>query len=259
MRSARVLTSVACLVMAFPLACEAASFGAQRQKDLGNGRFGATLRRGVFGEHRGSTGVLSCNADLNARLVGRNFRVLGLRRRVEGASLGGSVGQRTRFQLELIGRGNVSIGLSLSRSASVTVFTVPVPVGPFTVTIEGSAAVTVSVGGSIGRSSGNLTVGLEGSAAVGGSIGVGVGVPGAQVGVEGALNLIRAALPATCTMRRSGVTVEVSFLVESTVTISLFAKVGFGPFSKKWTVDVPFLRFTFARRTFPIASRTVRA
>lgn len=258
MRTVRVLTSVACLVAAFPLTCQAASFGAQRQKDLGNGRFGATVRRGVFGEHRSTTGVLSCNAGLNARLVGRNFRVLGLRRRVQALSLGGSVGSRTSFQLELSGRGNVSIGMSISRSASVTVFTIPVPVGPFTVTIEGSAAVTVSVGGSIARSNGNLVVGLEGSAAVGGTIGVGVGVPGAQVGVEGELNLIRVALPASCTMRRSGVTVEVSFVAESTVAISLFAKVGVGPFSKKWTVSVPFLKFTLARSTFPIASRTVR-
>lgn len=259
MRSLRVLTSVACLVVAFPLASQAASFGTQRSQDVGNGRFGATLRRGVLTEHRGTSGVLSLNGDINARLIGRTHRVLGLRRRVEGLSLGGSVGQRTSFQLELIGRGNVSVGLSISRSASLPVFTVPVPVGPFTVTIEGAAAVTVSLGGSIGRSSGNLVVGLEGSAAVGGTVSVGFGVPGAQVGIEGALNLIRVSLPATATMRRSGVTFEVSFVVESGVTISVFAKVGFGPFSKKWTVDVPFLKFTFARRTFPIASRTVRA
>lgn len=246
------------LLVSLPAVGEAATLSRASSRDLGNRRFGGSLRRSMVASHTGTSGSISCNTSLNARLLGRTYRVAGVARRVRSVRLGANAGASRSFQLELLGRGSVSIGASISRSISIRTFEVPVPVGPFTVTVEGSAGLTLSLRGSVGASRGSVSVGLEGSASIGGSVGVGVGVPGARVGVEGSLTLLRAALPATCTMRRTGVTVDVAFVLSSNVDIGVFAKVGVGPFSKKWTVDVPFLSFVLAERRYTIARTTVR-
>jgi hypothetical protein len=255
---ARASAFALALLVSLPAVSEAATLSRASSRELGNRRFGGSLRRSVVASHAGTSGSISCSTTLNARLLGRTYRVAGVVRRVSGARLGGRASTTRRFQLELIGRGTVSIGASISRSISIRTFEVPVPVGPFTVTVEGSAGLTLSLRGSVGASRGSVSVGLEGSASIGGSVGVGVGVPGARVGVEGSLTLLRAALPASCTMRRGGVTVDVSFVVSSNVDVGVFAKVGVGPFSKKWTVDVPFLSFVIGERRYTIATRTLR-
>lgn len=254
---ARASAFALALLVSLPAVSDAATLSRASSRDLGNGRFGGSLRRSMVASHTGTSGSISCSTSLNARLLGRTYRVAGVVRRVNGARLGGRASTTRRFQLELIGRGTVSIGASISRSISIRTFEVPVPVGPFTVTVEGSAALTIALRGSVGAGSG-VSVGLEGSASIGGSVGVGVGVPGARVGVEGSLTLLRAALPATCTMRRTGVTFDVSFVLSSTVDVGVFAKVGVGPFSKKWTVDVPFLSFVIGERRYVVARTTVR-
>jgi hypothetical protein len=240
------------------MGAKGAEVSRSNSRTVGNSRFGGSLNRSMFARHTGTRGTFACATAAYAKILGRTYRAARLARRVEGSALGSGANAAKFFQLEIIGRNGISIGVSFSHTYSVRTFEVPVPIGPFHPSIEGSVGLTIGIRGSIG-SQGIVSVGLEGSASIGGTVGIGVGVPGAKVGVEGELALIKASLPATCTMRRTGVTFDVSFVVESSVEIKLFAKVGVGPFSKKWTVDVPFLKFTFARRTFPIASSTVRA
>jgi hypothetical protein len=253
----RVMSAALCLVVLSAGAAHAANVTRSNVKDVGNSRFGGGLRRTVFASHSGTSGVIDCDAAVSGKILGRSYRVVTLSRRVEGRALGSGASATRRFQLELFGRGNISIGVSLSRNIDVATFRIPVPVGPFSVQIRGSVGTSLSVRAHIGDA-GIVQVGLEGSVAVGGTVGVGVGVPGARVGVEAQLSLLRGALPASCTMRRSGVTFDVAFVISSDVEVKLFAEVGFGPFKKKWTVDVPFLKFTFASRRYPVASLTVR-
>lgn len=253
----RRLAAALCLLVLSAGAAHADSITRSNVKNVGNDRFGGGLRRTVFASHGGTTGTIDCDTALSGRILGNSYRVVTLSRRVTGTRLGSGASATRRFELSLLGRGNVTIGLSLTRSIDVRSFEVPVPVGPFNVGIEGSVGLSLSVRAHVGDA-GIVQVGLEGSAAVGGTVGIGVGVPGARVGVEGTLSLIRGALPASCTMRRTGVTFDVAFVVSSEVSIGLFVKLGFGPFSKKWTVDVPFLQFTLASRRFPVASTTVR-
>jgi hypothetical protein len=68
---------------------------------------------------------------------------------------------------------------------------------------------------------------------------------------------VKASLPATCAMRSTGLTYTVSLVLESSVEVKAFCQIGWGPLRKRWTVDVPMMKYTFAQRTFPITSATI--
>ena len=250
------LLAVAALVAPAALAETSSDY---RRVSVGNARFGAATTCSVIAGHTGGAGDVSARTTLTARLAGRSFRTFSLARRVAGTGLGAAARFRPTTTLEVIGRTfTVEASVAhLSHTFSVGGFEVPVPVGPFVVTVEGSVGASVSTGGFGSASAGQVAVGLSAGGSVGGTVGVGVGIPGARVGVEGALNLVEVGLPLTATLRRSSLTLDVKLTVSSSVQIRAFAKVGVGPFSKKWTVDVPFLRFTVGWQTWPIASRTI--
>src|SRR5688572_27568463 len=109
---------------------------------------------------------------------------------------------------------------------------------------------TIELRGFVGAQGNSVVVGREASASIGGTLGVGIGPPGATIGVEGQLNLVKASLPATCSMRSTGVTYDVRFVLESSFEVKAFCKVGWGWFAKKWTVDVPMMKYTFGQRSF---------
>ena len=239
-------------------AAQADSIARSGSKSVGNERFGARLSRTMVARHAGAGGALDCRTTVGARVLGRTLRVASLARRVEVRGLGGGPVTTQAFHVELLGGGRFRVGPRFQRAMEVARFEVPVPIGPFPVKLRGAVGSYIELRATVGLSGGNVQVGLEGSCAVGGRVGIGVGVPGATVGVEGHISLLKSALPATATLRRTGVTVDVAYVVSSEVDISLFAEVGFGPFKKTWRVKVPFLTFTFNARRFPLATLTVR-
>jgi hypothetical protein len=223
---------------------------------VGNDRFGGALRRSVTATHAGANGALACESSVTGRILGHDLRVLTVLRRAEGR-LQGKARSYVRTRVELLGTGTITVPITLRRSVRVRTFAVPVPVGPFPITIEGQVGLTLEVGGHL-RDLGLVQVGLTGSATLGGTVGVGVGVPGAKVGVDGVLDLVKGELPATATFTRRDVTLDVRVVLSSGANIGAFVEVGFGPFKKKWRIRVPFLTFTFARRELPIAHAVVR-
>lgn len=256
MRTAVSLVGALALALASPTVAEAATTSRSSSRSFGNDRFGASVRRTATLTHAGASGAIAASTTVSARIAGSSHRVMTLARRVTGRVGGGQ--ETRRFQLELIGRGRVTVGLAVTRSISIRTFTVPVPVGPFPLSVRGSVGLTVGTRGSVTRRSDALSVGLEGSASVGGTVDLGVGVPGARAGVEGALSLVKAGLPATATLRRTGLTVDVALVLSSRVDVRLFARVGVGPLARTWKVDAPFLSFVFAERRQPVAQLTVR-
>lgn len=252
------LNAVAAVLLLGSVAAADTTRTGSRTQSFGNDRWGTSVRRSMVAGHGGTTGRFDCSTTFDARLAGRRYRAAEVQRNASGQGLGGSARGFDRSKLTIANSASFTIGLTFTHNVSIATFATPVFIGPFMFNVQGQAGLTFEVRGFVGRQGDAVVVGREGSASIGGTLGVGLGPPGASIGVEGQLNLVKASLPATCSMRRTGVTYEVSFVLESSVEVKAFCQVGWGPFSKKWTVDVPFMKYTFGQRTYPISSGTLR-
>lgn len=231
-----------------------------RSKSMGNSKLSAVMTRSMLARASSSRLSNEATTTVTVKVLGRSLRAFRTRRRVGCTAPRSSRPRLFRSnEVELIGLGRLSVNLELSRSFPVFHVEVPVPILWFTVTIEGDlgASLSLSANVPVGFRRGSASYTLSGSVGMAASLGVGAGIPGARVGVEGVLDLIKASLPFTTTLRASSVRYDVALVVESSASINLFAKAGWGPFSKKASVTV--FKWTLWETRLPLGRATLVA
>jgi hypothetical protein len=260
------LASLALLLLT-PLAHAAptpVSASHRSSRTVGSRWIGGELRRSVTARHSGDAARVEVVTEARLRLLTGNFPVFRLRETSAGERLESRPLLRRGTHIDLLG-GTTLLSVSKSlfqRSFKVKSVSFPVfAVGPFPVTVDAELGAYLMVNRKRELAWGDgpqAITGFEGVVRLGGSVEVGPSIVVAKVGVRGELDIIKASLPATATLHVDMVAFDVRFVLESRAQAKAFARIGVGPFSREWALDVPFLTWTFFRREVPIAHRELR-
>lgn len=222
---------------------------------LGGNKLGASLIRQTTSRYDRDTASFETETSAEVSVLGRKKRVFRVQRGVEGRSLQENPKIDRSFSIELLGTNRISVSKQFTRSFYVTAFRVPVPVGPLVLDLKTSIGTTMNVGASFPLAWSSRTgygMNLYGSSGLGAKVSLERSVIVANAGVEARIDLIRATLPARTQLKLSGVDFDVSLVLGSHASVSVFAEVGISRFKKRFRVGVPFMSWNFAQRTIPI-------
>ncbi|MBL4849402.1 MAG: LysM peptidoglycan-binding domain-containing protein [Planctomycetes bacterium] len=223
---------------------------------IGGKNLGASLIRRSTSRFKADDSA-SFETETTARIsvLGRKLNVFRLQRGVEGRSIRTAPRIDRNFEVEILGQNRVSIGQSFTRSFYVTAFQIPVPVGPLVLDLKTSVGTTMDVGATFPFSWNSRTgygLVLYGSAGLGAKVSLERSIIIANAGIEGRIDLINARVPAKTQLKLTGVDFDVSLVLSSHASISLFAEIGVSFFKRKFRVGVPFMSWYFGRKEIPI-------
>lgn len=231
-----------------PAPAAARSDSGRLDKRLGTERLNARL---VTSASASAGGAASVNHSLRLSAFGRSASALSLTDRLQARFLGtGPRLERRYFKVEV---GGLELTAPYLRKTLPIIPRTPIgaiPLGPFMIVPELEVALSVELRRIHVVRRRSFESGVEGSVTLGGTLGTGLGIPGARVGVEAALDLVRASIPALVRFDAQGMHYSVYQDLESRLTARLFARAGFGVFGKTWSAELPFLRFRFAQQRF---------
>ena len=228
---------------------------------LGGEQLGASLSRRTTSRVDATSAEFATDTSAKVMVLKRSLRVFRLQRSVEGSRLTTSPRVDRSFALEVLGQNRITLGKKFTKSFYVTAARFPVPVGPVVLDLKTQVGGTLDVGASFPLAWSSKTgygMTLYGSAGLGGKVSLERSIVIANAGVEAKIDLINLTLPAQTQLKLRGVDFDVNLVLGSRVSVSAFAQVGLGPFKKRFTVAIPFLNFSFGRRTIPILHGELR-
>jgi hypothetical protein len=260
----RTLALLALLAFATPALADPAATTARRSSQrVGSRWLGADFVQGVRARHDGRRAEAELFHEARLRLATSALPVFGIRERTAATDLHGRPLVTRGVRVSLLGMSSITVTQALwKKSLIIKKVTLPVAtVGPFPVTleVECGAYVQLRLRGEVAWKDGVSTAGgVEVMARIGGTARLATGVPGAKVGIKGELDILKVRTPAMVVLRVDSVTLDVRVIIESRAAIKLFAKVGIGPFSKEFTLTVPYLDWHFYRRELIVCREQVK-